>query len=423
MGSPKLINSTPATQSLGLDEPYVMHGAIGARVRSPSLAGQTVRAYVRGIPLGEAVVGPLDAMGMELIIPIERFPWVSLPCEVRLAGDDGLDIAPILVLNRGEQIYRLAGPGIISDVRVSIDGGLIKGSATNRINGFNAPMLIGRVNGADLRPINVQPVRPLDDGGCSATFSMTIEKDDFSVEGVRYEVLFLPSMTQIWSTTLAPAESTAPDIMLEVEQRLSSMERRNSTAQSNLRHHLNSEIERQNQVIQNVTAYLSSLALDRINASDADHEDSADIAKKIIAAARSEAGDMAARPYSVVGVDSPFLGAGWSPIQEDKRRIPVRWMASTASIFNPHPDRSVVSVVLTISDTLGQALNEDLTVLCDGEPSTIQVMPADQTPCTVVVTPEAGARVHLVALLVSPCTGTDVDQKLALVDAQFRYKD
>lgn len=416
------MNSAPSTATHGLRDPYVMDKAIGARITEPSLAGQTIRAYVRGIPLGEAVVGPGTTDG-ELIIPINRFPWVSLPCEIRLAGADGLDAAPVLVLTRSEQVYRLAGPGTIEDVDIRIDGGQINGTAANRINGFNAPMLIGRVNGAGFRPINVQPVRPRGDGGCSITFSMKLERDDFSAEGAHYEVLFLPSMTSIWSMTLAPAESTAPDLMLEIQERLTSAERRTSIAISNISARLDSEIERQNQVVQNVTAYLSSLILDRINASLSGHDESATIARKIIEAARLEAGTIGAASHSVVGVESPFLGAGWSRVKEDKRRIHVRWMASTATLFNPHPDRPVASIILTISDTHDQLLERDLTVLCDGQPSDITVTPSDQTPCTVTISPAAGDRVHLVALLASPNTSTDPEQKLALVDATFRYRD
>lgn len=417
------MNSAPFMPAYNLSLPYIMDRAIGARITEPFPAGQTITAYVRGIPLGEAVVDSYGAAGGEIVIPVNHFPWVNLPCEIRLAGADGLDAAPILVLTRSEQIYRLAGPGAIEDVDVRIDGGQISGTAVNRINGFNAPMLIGRVNGMDLRPINVQPARPRDGGGCSIAFSMTLERDDFSIEGAQYEVLFLPSMVPIWSTTLAPSESTAPDLMLEVKKRLASAERRTSAAISNIDARLDSEIERQNQVIQNVTTYLSSLVLDQINASLSGQDDSATISRKIIDAARLEAGSTATAYHSVVGVDSPFLGGGWSSIKEDQRRIQVRWMASAATLFNPHPDRPVASIVLTISDTHSQSLERDLTVLCDGLLSKITVTPSDQTPCTVQVSPAIGDRVHLIALLVSPNTETDAEQKLALVDATFHYRD
>lgn len=416
------MHSLSAKPTHGLDTPYVMDKAIGARVLEPSLVGQTITAYVRGIPIGEAVAAPLGSDG-SVFIPVNRFPWVNLPCEIRLAGPDGLDAAPILVLTRSEQIYRLAGPGSIQDVNVRIEGGQINGTATNRINGFNTPMLIGRVNGAGLRPINVQPVRPLDDSGCSVSFSMTVERDDFSTEGARYEVLFLPSMTSIWSTTLAPSENTAPDVMIEVQDRLQLSERRTSTSISQLHSRIEAKFEQQDQIIQNVTAYLISLVLDTVNSSSSKQDEGETIADQIIAAARLEAGVATANSYSVVGVDSPFLGAGWSSLTEDKRRIRVRWMASTATLFNPHPDRPVASITLTISDTRGQLLETDFSALCDGQPSTVSVSPEDRAPCSVTIWPANGDRVHLVALLVSPNTAAEVDQKLALVDATFRYRD
>ncbi len=413
----------PANMTYGLNLPYVMDHAIGAIVSDATLVGQEVTAFVRGVPIGKATIPEIGRGGGEVVIPVERFPWVGLPCEIRLEGQDGLDVAPILVLSRSEQIYRLAGPGVIQEVDVRITEGLIKGTAVNRINGFNQPMLIGRVNGAALRPINVQPVRPLDDGGCLVSFSMSFERDDFSTEGVRYEVLFLPSMAPIWSTTLAPVDQVAPDVMVEVEERLAVCERRAATSASQLVSRFESELRKQNEVIENLTAYLSSLVLDRINLTSSAAEDANAIAATILAAARSNASSVATASHAVVGVDSPFLGGGWSQVFQDKRRLPIRWMASTATIFNPHPERQVASIRLTIAETRGQTLSSDLTVLCDGQISAVEIAPMNEAPCTITIAPPNPDRILLIALLVSPNANVEAVEKVAFVEAVFRYRD
>lgn len=412
-----------ANITYGLNLPYVMDHAIGAVVSDANLAGQEVTAFVRGVPIGKATIPAIERGRGEVVIPIEQFPWVGLPCEIRLEGQDGLDVAPILVLGRSEQIYRVAGPGVLQDVDVRIVEGLIKGTAVNRINGFNRPMLIGRVNGATLRPINVQPVRPLDDGGCLVSFSMNLERDDFSAEGVRYEVLFLPSMAPIWSTTLAPVDQVAPDVMVEVEERLAASERRAATSASRFVSRFESDLQKQNDVIENLTAYLSSLILDRINVASSAPEDANTIATTILATARSNAGSGATASHAVVGVDSPFLGGGWSQIYEDKRRLPIRWMASTATIFNPHPERQVASILLTIAETRGQTLSSDLTVLCDGQVAAVEIAPVNEAPCTITIVPPETDWVFLLALLVSPNANVEAVEKLALISAVFRYRD
>lgn len=353
----------------------------------------TLQAFVRGVPLGQAVA--FDASHSHTSVPCERFPNVKLPAELRVGWSDGTDAIAPIEINSLADINTLAGPGMLSDVDVRFRNALVSGTAHNAINGMDTPMLIGRINGTLLRKVEVSIVGPHEEGGATIRFTMPVEASDFSDRGATFELLHAPALECIWRAVLAPADTLMAG-RIETDVRLSEAERKLADAFTRTEIKLSTQIARQNNLIEDVTAYLLALINDRANGQSTDAQ-TRKRAQELIAKAATADTVQNDTTSAVVGPLSPYMGWGWSEPALNENRIETRRMGAAATLLNPYADRSIKAIALTVTDADNDALTA-LSARIDGHDAVVDLAGVTGAPCTVMVRPSVAGSGSLLSL-------------------------
>ena len=393
--------SHPASRQSPAFERY-LSGAIQL-TRADMATGSRLQAFVRGVPLGEAVT--VSEGDSHVLVPVERFPHVDFPAELRIARDDGTDAVPPVIVQDAATVNILVGEGTLTDVEVDFRNGLVTGTARNRTNGTNVPVLIGRVNGTLLRPVDVRLEGGDETGGARLRFTLPVEAGDFSDRGVSFEILHAPSMDCVWRSVLAPADTLmAGGIVTDI--RLSEAERKLADAGLALETRLTAKVARQQALIEDITAHLLAL----VNDKGADNRVQA---RQLMAASGH---DVAAdSTVGVVGPLSPYMGWGWSAPELGDDRIEHRRMGAAATVLNPHPDRAVRAIALTVLRATPESLMA-LSARTDGVEAQIEPPAVGGAPCTLTIRPNDSASI---ALLTLSCTAPQGG--IAVQDIRFFY--
>lgn len=369
------------------------HGAIVIRNGSESRSG-TLQAFVRGVPLGEAV--NFDPAQSHTAVPCTVFPHVTLPAEVRIGWQDGIDAIAPLEIDTLADVNTLVGHGNLSDINISFRNALISGTARNTTNGIDTPMLIGRINGTLLRPVEAKVTGPHEEGGSRLRFSMPVEASDFSDRGATFELLQAPDLQCVWRTVLAPADVLAGG-GIEMDVRLSEAERKLADAFASAEIKLTTRIARQNNLIEDVTAYLLALINDHANGASADKSEQRKLARDLIAKAQAADLSQTDQTLAVVGPLSPYMGWGWTNEAPNKDRLETRRMGAAATVLNPHADRAIKAVAVTVVEADTEAL-ANMTAKIDGSEASIDLDGAGGAPCTVLIRPSTHVSGSVVSL-------------------------
>lgn len=389
-----------ASQSLAFER-FTTGGLQLAR-RDGAATGR-LQAFVRGVALGDPIA--VTSGDSHILVPVERFPHVEFPAEIRIGWEGGTDALAPIRIDDASPIATLIGQGQLSEVAVQFRNGLIVGSARNRSNGVDHPVLIGRVNGTLLRPVDVRFSAPDDTPGSVLRFTLPVEASDFSDRGVSFEILHAPSLECVWRTVLAPSD-TLLDGGIVTDIRLAEAERKLADASLALETKLNAQIARQNNLIEDITAHLLAL----INDKDANNRDQA---RQLIA--RTGAAMASDDAVGVVGVLSPYLGWGWSDPELSRDRIEQRRMGAAASVLNPHPQRQVTSIAVTVTEATLEGLAA-LSAQIDGREAQIEAARTGGAPCTVSISPQGGSSLSVLSLSCTAPRGG-----IAVQDIRFFY--
>lgn len=365
--------------------------------------GETLQAFVRGVPLGEPTT--VTAGDSSIQVPTVRFPHVDFPAEIRISRADGTDAMAPVRIDSVQQVNLLVGEGTLDEVVVSLRQGLVVGTARNSTNGVGVPVLIGRINGVLLRTVETRITGPDERGGAVVQFTLPVEAGDISDRGATFEILQAPLLDCIWRTVLAPVDTLmAGGIVTDI--RLSEAERKLAEASLALETRLGAQVARQNHLIEDVTAHLLALINDR-------GANNREQARQLIAGTHSaSAHDGNA---GVVGVLSPFMGWGWSHPELGLNRLEQRRMGAAATVLNPHPQRTVSAIAMTVTQAQDGALAA-LSAQLDGQTALVEPSKTGGAPCTVIIRPQPAASLSVLSL-----TCTAPGNGIAVQDFRFFY--
>ncbi len=434
-------------------EKLKVHGAVFQAVRLTSPIRTTmnaeIAAYICGIKVGQSRIEGEFEPGDIVEFPIDYLPWVELPAEIQFVDvETGMTVSDPLKIATNEDAVALIGLGDIKVEQISIEQGLIRGTAVNRVNGLIRPQMFARINGLVPRAISVDPPRLLDDGGASFQFAAQLHPSDLCENGLTAEIFVIGKDGPL--TSVAYQRADIDDVtkrLVELEAELAQLK----TATAFKMKSLNNDIAARMDILQTrmdtFIEYAASFMFDRVAATEVPSQPSApalaaDIRAKVdqfLAIVREgpgrtaevKAGESAANSVAVA-LRSPSFSYGWYDVEEDKGGA-YRWMAGDAIIFNPEPGRPVKEVKLRVVRVYG-ADKPLLRCTLDSRPATIRAQRQAGRPPVwhLTVTPPAGQEPNLchtlnIASLLSSSPahveGSDDSRILAIAvsDVVFEY--
>jgi hypothetical protein len=407
--------------------------------QSQSIEDRVV-AYVNGIPIGKSARQSSLTEGDSVVIACDYFPCVSLPCQVRFGLEDAnRDIAPVFTIRSAGEVERLVGSGRLEDIKLKLQNGVLSGTATNKINGLSQPLLLCRVNGFLLRPVQTDKPRMRDEGGCRVSFAMPVEASDLTLSGTSYELLQLPDMAILGTLSFPSADALglAPLISC-LEYSVEHLRRRLDLELVRARDLAERRHKESQDVLEAVVEYLVALVFDRVASKqddDAAVDESEALAefRRLIAGASERRLSAHQHDSQHVRPDSLLFVDGWFEVEVDDRGLDFRWMGLGSSLFNPQPARPVTAVTFTVSTT-ATSTEPKVTATFDAEPVDVEVISSPNgAPYTLRLVPRGGAPARLAQVIrlsttqiARPDAGTDSAERrvltFAVLGATFHYQ-
>ncbi|MDB5372789.1 MAG: hypothetical protein JWP04_1431 [Belnapia sp.] len=366
-------------------------GRAGLRLRALRPFGTgTIRAWCRGIAVGQFVLpGPVAADTL-LDLPITRLPCVPLPARLRLAtAPDGPELAePWSIASPGEAIALLGPPApVLEDLRLEF--GMLRGTGIERANGLLAPALHAVVNGTIARLVQAEAPVALAEGGCAFRFALALEPADLTGSGLGVTLhmpgLAAPLARFAWGPALPGAERLA-----ELEARLLRLEQAGESMQASSQAQLEQRLARQQDRIDAFIDAAASLLLDRLTLA----EPAAEALRGLIAAASPATPPAAVfspateAPQAMLAPHDSGFDLGWHAAEEDAGGG-FRWMTLQGLVRNPAPLRPVAGVTITVAHLYGA-------------PAPAIEASFDAAPCLVEAQPEGP---HQFRLRIIPPSG------------------
>lgn len=316
-----------------------------------------IRAFVNGIKIGESAALTDVVRGERVEIICSYFPHAPLPACVRFSDEEGEgDIAPPKILNSLTDVELLVGAGTLQDVHLTVQNGVIAGTGVNRINGLGRPYLLGRVNGHALREVRYDAPRSHDQGGCSVSFSLSIEAADLSDSGASYEILTLPDLKTLGVISFPRSDSSAlSNAVRRVEAQLGSVTKRVDLALARAEELSGRRARQHREMLDTTVEYVVALVYDKLFAEDGIAlEMPAEEGGAIVTFRRTldsiasgkEASDRL--NYAVAVPETAFYADGWHWLEHDSKGFDFRWMGLSGVVFNPKPYRVVEEVRVAI---------------------------------------------------------------------------
>ncbi|TXL69896.1 hypothetical protein FHP25_36920 [Vineibacter terrae] len=370
-------------------------------IRPVGIAYQTIRmscigraelddvivAYINGIKVGENYVGGVFNVGAIIEYPIQYLPHVDLPSDIRFARmRDGVEIASPFTLKTQEDAIALVGLGDVRIESLSIEHGVVRGVAINRVNGLLRPEMFAKINGVVPRGVVVDQHRLLDDGGASFQFHVRLEPQDLTENGLAVDVYVVGKDGPLSSIVYRRAD---PDDglrrVIQLESRLDQNQQATGYQIQALDNEITARIELLQDRIDAFIEYSASLLFDRVAATTVEQVDGApaldgdrqrkmqmflDLVKsgaRMRGTVAHERADAAA-PH-VVPLRSGAFSHGWYDVEVDDGEE-YRWMSSEAIVFNPMPERKLVEVQIAVFGIYGAELPM-LNCFFDGVPANI----------------------------------------------------
>ena len=379
------------------------------RGHAPAGPDAALLALCRGIEVGRRPLPVPLAAGAEIELPIARIPRIELPAELRFAETpEGPDLAPPWPLPNAAAALALLGPPAPPAIEgLRLEGGVLRGLATERANGLIEPVMYARINAAGARGVVTEKPWPLPEGGCAFRFSLPLEPGDLMESGLSVALhlvgLEAPVARFAWARSVP--DDPAPRIA-ELEARVERLEGGAAAATATLaeaaRRHAALLAERSDAFIETAAALL----LDRLAGSGSVPGDGDDAR---LAALRRLIADAAAAPPPaealLLGTRAeipPAAGnfaVGWHGPEGDEGGA-FRWMTDAALVVNPEPHRRVAGVTIGVRHLYG-AEAPRLTGAFDGLPARVAVARGEDGHFSIRLEPEGGGAVPCQGLLLA----------------------
>jgi hypothetical protein len=323
-------------------------------------------AYVRGIPIGSARVNARLKPGDHIDIPVDYLPWVELPTEIHCsARNESVAITRPLPLINADEALMLVGPGEVTVSNLSIDQGMLRGTATNRVNGLIRPNMFARVNGLVVRAVSIEQPRLLDDGGCSFQFAVPLYPGDISDNGLSVDILLVGTEAPITSVTFARMQVADQEKrLIELESRIRELQQLSGLQIGALKSEFEANMARMQRRMEVFIEYASAFMFDRKAAVVVEASSPADPAlaskvtafRELVSSAASggatEAAQALTQAVSTLPIRSSLYAFGWYDV-ESTPEGEYRWMAQRSVVFNPEPQRPVAEVMMMVQAVYG----------------------------------------------------------------------
>ncbi|AMJ61166.1 hypothetical protein [Bosea sp. PAMC 26642] len=350
-----------------------VNGAVFRALRLSCLTSFTmdedVGAYLCGIRIGLSRIEGSFELGDVIEFPIDYLPWVELPADIRLVTTrDNIEIAGPYRLSTRDEAIALVGMGEVRVENLTIEQGMIRGVAVNRVNGLLHPQMFARINGLVPRTISVEPPRLLDDGGASFQFAAQLHPADLGENGLTAEIFLVGQDAAL--TSIAYRRADVDDLtkrIVEFETQLSQVTKSTAFKFKTLNSDVTARMDVLQQRIDAFIEYAASFMFDRVAATEVPVQPGAaplppELRAKVdsfldtIRAGSPKAAELAAgevAPKTVaVPLRSPSYSFGWYDVEEEGG-VEFRWMAGEAMVFNPQPEREVVEVAVSLVGVYG----------------------------------------------------------------------
>ncbi|GJE02541.1 hypothetical protein [Methylobacterium isbiliense] len=370
--SEPLAGASPADR-FPFDRGRIVPGRILLTAREEIRVSEPLLALVEGIEIGRSALPGACAAGEEVAIPIRRFPFVALPCEIRFSGEDGLDVAPALPVASAAEAVRLAGPGEVTCDGLRIENGIVTGTATNAINGLAMPVLLAKINEV-VRQVQVGPLRLRDEGGSTCRISLSLDAGDLTETGASLSIHTLPSFEPIAHLQFARTERDAlAEAVTRLEAKVAQLAARARIDAAGHRRFLEEAVARQQTRLDDVIEYFAALVYDRGAQAPGDPLAAAEIDQTIrtfyetIRQPRSGRTAPQARDIVPLAPAHAAYGDDWYRLEAYGDTPPFRWMPQAATLFNPAADRRVTGLLVSVFSYVGDTRPDLFLALDDGE--------------------------------------------------------
>jgi hypothetical protein len=355
------------------DRGRIVSGRIVLTTRAEVRVSGPLLALVEGIEIGRGPLPGACAAGDEVAIPIRRFPFVALPCEIRFSGEDGLDVAPPLPITSAAEAVRLAGPGEVTCDGLRIENGVVTGTVTNALNGLAMPVLLAKVNEV-VRQVQVGPLRLRDEGGSTCRISLALDAGDLTETGASISIHTLPSLEPIAHLQFARTDRDAlAEAVTRLEAKVAQLGARARIDAAGHRRFLEESVARQQTRLDDVIEYFAALVYDRGSQAPDDSRAAAEIDQTIHAfyeTIRQPRGGRAApqaRDILPLAPAHAAYGDDWYKLETYDGMPPYRWMPEAATLFNPAADRRATGLLVSVFSYVGDASPDLFLALDDGE--------------------------------------------------------
>lgn len=391
--------------------PEISQGAVLLR-RHTHGSGGKVTAYLRGVPLGDAV----EVEQQDIVyVPVVRLPHVPLPTEIRLGWEDGSEASEALTVVDSLEATTLCGEGALVDVDASITNGYLRGTARNPYNGVAAPKLFARINGTVERQVRSKVTGPNPEGGANIQFEMPIDAKDFTTEGGVIELVFATSQQRLWHIALGPVAETHADA-IKVLRQASLIDHTLRARLAETEGRLGARMAVQEQLVEDVTTYLLALIHDRAALGQQSAQDR-ELARSLLTKLIPAEAPQAEAASALVDMASPYWGKGWSDPIRTNEGLDARQFTSAATVLCPQPLRAVHQIVLSVIEAKSAAVQQ-LQALCDADQADLSIVGVDEAPCTVVITPKVPVPVRILTLVGNAGSGA-----VAVQGVRFDFAD
>jgi hypothetical protein len=318
--------------------------------------GEALLLFCGGVEVGRLPLAAEVEPGRSVEIPVSRLPRVALPAELRLStGAAGPDLAAPWVLDSPDAALRLLGPPAPVVESLRLDGGVLRGVATERANGLLQPVLYARINDAAARAVSVDPPpAALPEGGCVFRFAVLLQPADLVEAGLAVSIHMVGLEAPIARFALAPATVglDQPARVAELEGRLRRLEDAMAARLEALEHALRRRMDAQQERADAFIEASACLLLDRVAREDAPAALRA--LAGIGAPPEAESAPLRLGNRVELPLDSGHLGFGWHAPERDAAGA-FRWMADRALVVSPEPHRELAGVTLETGHLYGAA--------------------------------------------------------------------
>lgn len=408
---PARISALPKQDEFHLQALSPSFRAIRLACRQSFDIDETAAAYVCGIRIAESRIEGSFHPGDVIEFPIEYLPWVELPADIHLVNQrTGEDICQPIPIRTYDQAIALIGLGDVEIENLTVDQGILRGTAINRTNGLSYPQMFVRINGLVPRTVSVESPRLLETGGASFQFATQLHPSDLVENGLTADI-FLVGM-EVPLASIAYSRADVDDMakrVVELETELAQLKTAMAFKFNTQNSDVTARMDVMQQRIDTFIEYAASFMFDRVAAVEVPTQPGApplpakarakldaflDIVRGGAKPGKTTTAERVALDKRVpVALRSAEFSYGWYDVEEVEGRE-FRWMAADAILFNPQPGRPVRDVTIGVAAIYG-ADQPMVRASFDTKPATVTIERGDKkrgTPWLLRLKPQASKK-------------------------------